>query len=143
MANLKALRAAGLLDGGNHRQRARKFGVSYEYINPLTVYTRDEWTCRLCHQPIDPHATFPHPHSASLDHAVPISRGGPHTYDNVQAAHLRCNIRKAAIMPEPTEEPSTEGDTETRHDHRRTRLAKPTPRTVEASGHHGTSHRRG
>jgi 5-methylcytosine-specific restriction endonuclease McrA len=30
----------------------------------------------------------------SLDHIVPIARFGPHTYTNVQAAHLICNMRK-------------------------------------------------
>lgn len=33
---------------------------------------------------------------ASLDHIIPLSRGGHHTADNVQAAHLACNHRKGA-----------------------------------------------
>ncbi|WP_158070491.1 HNH endonuclease [Streptomyces luteocolor] len=32
--------------------------------------------------------------SPSLDHVIPLSRGGSHRRDNVQLAHLRCNLRK-------------------------------------------------
>jgi 5-methylcytosine-specific restriction endonuclease McrA len=31
---------------------------------------------------------------ASVDHIVPLSLGGPHTLDNAQLAHLRCNAIK-------------------------------------------------
>lgn len=31
-----------------------------------------------------------------VDHIVPISRGGSHTYDNLQAAHANCNRKKWA-----------------------------------------------
>lgn len=34
----------------------------------------------------------------SLDHKVPISRGGAHTIENLQVAHLRCNQRKGNKM---------------------------------------------
>jgi len=30
----------------------------------------------------------------SLDHIVPLSKGGEHSYANTQPAHLLCNIRK-------------------------------------------------
>lgn len=29
-----------------------------------------------------------------MDHIVPLSRGGEHSLDNVQCAHLSCNCRK-------------------------------------------------
>ncbi len=31
---------------------------------------------------------------ASIDHIYPLSRGGSHTWDNIQLAHLSCNQRK-------------------------------------------------
>ena len=43
------------------------------------------------HQPIDRTLQYPHGMSVSLDHVIPLAHGGPHTYSNVQAAHLRCN----------------------------------------------------
>ncbi|MGV8973360.1 MAG: HNH endonuclease [Rhodoglobus sp.] len=32
----------------------------------------------------------------SLDHIIPLARGGWHAMDNVALAHLRCNITKHA-----------------------------------------------
>ena len=43
---------------------------------------------------VDKDLMWPDPMSASLDHIVPLSRGGTHTLDNVQLAHLACNERK-------------------------------------------------
>lgn len=73
------------------RQRADRYGVHYEHVDRPTVYERDEWTCGLCRQPIDRTLQYPHGMSVSLDHVIPLAHGGPHTYSNVQAAHLRCN----------------------------------------------------
>ncbi len=80
---------------GSHRSRAIFYGVAYERINRVEVFKRDEWKCGLCSDPVDPALVYPHPLSASLDHVVPISRRGPHTYDNVQCAHLTCNRNKS------------------------------------------------
>jgi 5-methylcytosine-specific restriction endonuclease McrA len=38
---------------------------------------------------------WPHPASASLDHRIPLSKGGSHTAENTQLAHLACNVRKS------------------------------------------------
>lgn len=81
---------------GDYRKRARKYGVAYEYINKRKVYRRDGWCCGICGGRIDRKAKYPDPMSPSLDHIVPLSRGGGHLYRNVQAAHLRCNTDKGA-----------------------------------------------
>lgn len=36
----------------------------------------------------------------SVDHIVPLARGGSHSADNVQSAHLLCNLRKGARVNE-------------------------------------------
>lgn len=72
--------------------------VPTEAIRSAVVMERDQWTCQICTEPIDPDLPSLHPLSPSLDHVVPLSRGGSHTYDNVQASHLRCNMRKGARM---------------------------------------------
>lgn len=78
----------------DYASRARRHGVAFEPVNKAEVFDRDRWTCQLCGGKVDPAHVFPDPWSASLDHAVPMSRGGAHTPGNVQLAHLRCNVRK-------------------------------------------------
>lgn len=76
------------------KKRAELCGVAYEPINRRRVYQRDGWTCGICGDSIDPEAKWPDTWCASLDHVVPMSKGGSHTYDNVQAAHHWCNTMK-------------------------------------------------
>lgn len=68
--------------------------ISTELVIRAEVYARDEWTCRLCGLSVQADLKWPDPGSPSLDHIVPLSRGGGHTYANVQLAHLRCNLVK-------------------------------------------------
>ena len=35
----------------------------------------------------------------SLDHIIPMAKGGSHTWDNVQIAHRRCNSLKGDKLP--------------------------------------------
>lgn len=81
---------------GGDRARAVRFGVEYEVVSRIVVYERDGWRCGICRRRIRRTLRHPHPQSASLDHIVPMSLGGPHTYVNCQAAHLVCNLSKAA-----------------------------------------------
>ncbi len=65
-----------------------------EVFAPLDIHVRDGWTCQLCHEPIDQAIAWPHPKSPSIDHIIPLSRGGAHALSNVQSAHLGCNSSK-------------------------------------------------
>ena len=61
--------------------------VPYRATVPITrkgVLARDAHRCVYCSAP-----------ATSLDHVVPKSRGGPHTWENVVAACGRCNHVKA------------------------------------------------
>lgn len=82
--------------GKTHRARAKAYGVAYEPINRLHIYERDGWKCGICAEKIDRSLKHPHPLAVSLDHIIPISRGGGHVKENVQAAHWKCNINKGA-----------------------------------------------
>jgi len=68
------------------RKRARR-GTQVVPVNRERVAERDAWRCGLCGGEVD-RETW------SLDHIRPLSRGGEHTYENVQLAHLSCNSRK-------------------------------------------------
>ena len=86
------------------RRRARKQALPVEKFRHIDVYERDGWICQLCTEPVDPELRYPDRMSASLDHVTPLSRGGHHTWENVQLAHLICNTRKCARIAE--EEPA-------------------------------------
>ena len=77
-----------------HKRRALKKKLPAADIRPRDIYERDSWVCGLCGDGIDPDAAWPDPLSASLDHILPLSKGGHHVPENVQAAHLSCNVRK-------------------------------------------------
>jgi 5-methylcytosine-specific restriction endonuclease McrA len=47
------------------------------------VFARDEWACQYCGGPAE-----------NVDHVLPRSLGGTHTWENVVASCRRCNARK-------------------------------------------------
>lgn len=90
-------------------QRARRFGrlesnltramrrlVQVEVVSSEVVFDRDDWICQICHEDIPRDSSWPDALSASLDHILPLSRGGEHSYVNCQASHLGCNRSKGA-----------------------------------------------
>jgi 5-methylcytosine-specific restriction endonuclease McrA len=52
------------------------------------VFARDGWVCQYCGLPAE-----------NVDHVIPRSRGGGHSWDNVVAACRRCNSRKENRLP--------------------------------------------
>jgi len=49
------------------------------------VFLRDDYTCQYCGV---------HTRDLTLDHVMPKSRGGPHTWENLVSACRACNHRK-------------------------------------------------
>jgi 5-methylcytosine-specific restriction endonuclease McrA len=76
-------------------RRARKKRATVGRVSRAKVYERDAWICRLCELPVERSKRAPDPESPSLDHIIPLSRGGEHSMMNVQLAHLRCNWTKS------------------------------------------------
>lgn len=79
----------------SHIRRAKEMGVAYEYFDVESIFDRDNWTCKLCGCKVNKFEAYPSNQSASLDHIVPLSKGGTHTPGNVQLAHLICNLKKS------------------------------------------------
>jgi len=52
------------------------------------VFARDGWVCQYCGRTAE-----------NVDHVIPRSLGGTHTWDNVVAACRRCNSRKENRLP--------------------------------------------
>lgn len=92
----RAWAAYSPISGNDYRARAEKFGVLYEDFDKYEVYARDGWICGICSEPVDHNLGYPDPESVSLDHIIPLSRGGGHTASNTQCSHLSCNVRKGA-----------------------------------------------
>lgn len=81
------------------QDRARRAGAAIvEPISRDVVGTRDRWTCQVCHRPTDRTADPIHPDAPTVDHVVPLSKGGQHTMANVQVACYSCNSRKRDTM---------------------------------------------
>lgn len=62
--------------------------------------------CAICGRPVDKSLKYPHPLSPTVDHIIPVSRGGhPSDIDNLQLAHFTCNRQKwdKIIDVKPTE----------------------------------------
>lgn len=80
----------------HHRRRARMKGApNGDRVMRAALIDRDNGQCQLCGHTIDLALTFPNPRSASIDHRIPLSKGGEHSMDNTQLACLVCNIRKS------------------------------------------------
>ena len=57
-------------------------------LNRKTVFHRDSHLCQYCGR-----------HAENIDHVVPKSQGGSHTWENVIACCRRCNTRKGGRTP--------------------------------------------
>lgn len=76
------------------RRRALIRGSFVEDVDLLTLADRDQWVCHLCCRKVRKRTKVGSPMSPSIDHIVPLSRGGEHSYANTALAHLRCNVLK-------------------------------------------------
>jgi 5-methylcytosine-specific restriction endonuclease McrA len=72
-----------------------------ELIDPSAIYERDAWVCGICDLAVEPAERFPSPGAATIDHVIPVSRGGLHAAENVQCAHFYCNSVKGNRPMEP------------------------------------------
>lgn len=78
------------------RRRARERAAT---IGPVDVEALWTGACGICLAPMDRALRRPDPLSPSIDHIIPLARGGSHTQANLQWAHLTCNFRKHCSLP--------------------------------------------
>jgi 5-methylcytosine-specific restriction endonuclease McrA len=82
----------------HRRRRARSAGASVIALSFRAVALRDGWACGICGEAVDPDLTVPHLRAPTLDHVVPLARGGAHSAANAQLAHFICNARKRDLL---------------------------------------------
>jgi len=78
------------------RRRATKAAVRIGRVHYQTIMERDRMVCGICHKKAKLE-------DLSFDHIVPLSKGGPHTDDNIQVAHRLCNARRGASGKMPVQ----------------------------------------
>lgn len=78
-------------------ERARRRSLQVEPVNPIKVFERDKWKCALCgiKTPRSLRGSC-EPNAPEVDHIVPLSQGGEHSYRNVQCSCRACNGAKGS-----------------------------------------------
>lgn len=89
----------------NHCRRARKYGAAYDAsITLKKLIVVKGLRCAICGGMCDLNdhswTDYAGPTYPSIDHIIPMSKGGSHTWDNVQVAHIICNSRKGDKIEE-------------------------------------------
>lgn len=75
-------------------RRARKRELFVEHVDIDVLRQRDDGVCGICREPVDAWRQWPDPMSQSIDHVIPLSLNGEHSYCNTQIAHVSCNASK-------------------------------------------------
>lgn len=80
---------------GNVRPDRRK-GHRGAFEKNREIILKTQTICAYCGQPVDFSLKYPHPMSPSVDHIIPVSKGGhPSSLDNLQLMHRACNREKS------------------------------------------------
>lgn len=77
-----------------HRRESAEKAAFVEDVDPGYIFRRDNWRCHLCKKKVHKSKRAPDRMSPSLDHIVPLTKGGKHEKSNVATAHFGCNARK-------------------------------------------------
>ena len=76
------------------RERDKEFRNAVNPSFKRRVYFKSHGFCGICNEYIDLRLAHPDPMSFSIDHIIPRSLGGTHSFTNLQAAHLGCNAKR-------------------------------------------------
>lgn len=76
------------------RDRSSGHRGAYEAARKKILATQD--ICGICGKPVDKSIPYPLPLSPTVDHIIPVSKGGhPSDISNLQLAHRCCNRQKS------------------------------------------------
>ncbi|MCG0679858.1 hypothetical protein IMAU70100_01054 [Lactiplantibacillus plantarum] len=74
-------------------ERAKKNG-KYEIISLQRLYVRDKGKCYLCGKHLVLNEDYNRTDAPTIEHVIPICKGGTNTWDNVKLACRKCNDEK-------------------------------------------------
>ena len=74
----------------------RQAGNRAAYEAARQKILKTQTICGICGKPVDFSLKYPHPLSPTVDHIIPVSKGGhPSDISNLQLAHRCCNREKS------------------------------------------------
>lgn len=75
-----------------------------EKVDFIRVYKAYNWMCPICqcHTPRELIGTI-EDNAPTIDHIIPLSKGGDHSYNNTQLLCFNCNCSKNALIDPPKE----------------------------------------
>ena len=81
-----------------HVAKQRRRALKKEaYVAPVyrkRVFEADGYRCHICNKMTKKTAVVPHPMAPTIDHLVPLAKGGTHEPINCRTAHFMCNAIK-------------------------------------------------
>ena len=95
------------LQNARKDKRIPKEQIVDKDITLEALYKRDSGVCYLCGEKCDwndKQYGQVGPKYPTIDHIVPISIGGLHSWDNVRLAHFECNCNKSSDLPDNADE---------------------------------------
>lgn len=87
-------------------KRIKKDAIVDKDINLHALFKRDKGTCYLCGKECDWNDYIVRDGTVicgdfypSIDHVIPLSKGGAHSWSNIKLAHRKCNYEKSDNPP--------------------------------------------
>jgi len=85
----------------SRRRAMKRTNGRCDLIDPVEVFESVGYVCQGCGKDTDSaRRGTPHPDAPELDHIVPLSKGGTHTWGNVTLLCRACNQSKSDEMPD-------------------------------------------
>lgn len=91
----EACKVNALRRRNRNKSLKRQGAKTVQRIDFLEVASRDSGLCHICGDEVDLSLPRTSRMGATLDHVIPISKGGLDLLENVRLAHWICNIRKS------------------------------------------------
>jgi len=87
---------------GTYRQHVIRTSAVYsDSFTAREVFVKANWRCKQCRRRVYQGDPAWSDRQATIDHIVPVSKGGLHVWSNVQCLCRACNLKKSNKMDKP------------------------------------------